>query len=152
MPRKKVAKSKMFRDFSYINDVYIKDNYLKLWHPTMRDMASNYDVNESQMRFMMFAYDLEFWTRDWIADHYGNKKWGLSKTIIYPLVNKGHIYKHFDRYTPNHEKNDHLFREELGDNYRIRYALTQKGRNLVARFYNKMQGQIKINAPFSRGI
>lgn len=150
MPKGRVAKKKMFRDFSYIDDKWIKDNYLKLWHPTMRDMSTNYDVNESQMRFMIFVYDLEFWTRDWIADQYGNKKWGLSKHVIYPLLSKGYLYKHFDRYAPNHEKNDHLFREELGENYRIRYALSQKGRNFVARFYNKMQGQIKINAPSSR--
>tara|TARA_R110000796_G_scaffold45496_4_gene110045 strand:- start:609 stop:1067 length:459 start_codon:yes stop_codon:yes gene_type:complete len=152
MPKGRVAKSKMFRDFSYINDKFIKDNYLKLWHPVMRDMSTNYDVNESQVRFMLFVYDLEFWTRDWIAEQYGNKKWGTSKTIIYPLLKNGYLYKHFNRYAPNNEKNDHLFREELGENYRIRYALSQKGRIFVARFYNKMQGGVKINAPSSREI
>jgi hypothetical protein len=34
---------------------------------------------------------------------------------------------------------DHLFREETKMNYRVRYALSQKGRLLVQAFYRKLE-------------
>ena len=36
------------------------------------------------------------------------------------------------------ELEDHLFRDETKYNYRVRYALAQKGRLLVQRFYRKL--------------
>jgi len=50
----------------------------------------------------------------------------------------GYIYKHFDKLTPSKEMDDHMFHEETKFNYRVRYALTQKGRLLVQRFYNSL--------------
>lgn len=90
------------------------------------------------MYFMLWAYDLEFWTLDYAAEDYGMRKNNLSDRIVYPLIREGYIYKHFDKMTPSQTREDHLFREETKYNYRVRYALTQKGRLLVQRFYNKL--------------
>ena len=62
----------------------------------------------------------------------------LANRVIYPLVKKDLLYKHFDKLTPSSEMDDHLFREETKYNYRVRYALTQKGRLLVQRFYHNL--------------
>jgi len=48
------------------------------------------------------------------------------------------MYKHFDKLTPSQNMDDHLFREETKYNYRVRYALSQKGRLLVQRFYRSL--------------
>ena len=58
--------------------------------------------------------------------------------MIYPMVKQDLIYKHFDKLTPSRELEDHMFREETKFNYRVRYALTQRARLLVQRFYNAL--------------
>ena len=87
---------------------------------------------------MLWAYDLEFFTLDYASEQYDYSKPKLGVKIIYPLMKEGYIYKHFDKMTPSQTADDHLFREETKYNYRVRYALTQKARLMVQRFYNSL--------------
>ena len=87
---------------------------------------------------MLFLYDLEFFTISWVAENYGMYKKNLADRMIYPLVASGYLYKHFDKLTPSQTLEDHLFRDETKYNYRVRYALSQKGRLAVQRFYNSL--------------
>lgn len=145
MPKGRVAKTKMFRDFSYLKEKWMKDNYLKNWSIVMSDMLSRYDLSDKEMRFMLFVYDLEFFTMDWIAGEYQYEKRNIGRRLVYPLLKKGYIYKHFDKLTPSTVREDHLFREENKYNYRVRYALSQNGRLVVSRFYRKMAGEEPIS-------
>jgi hypothetical protein len=145
MPKGRVAKTKMFRDFSYIKDKWIKENYLKNWSIVMSDMLSRYDLSDKEMRFMLFVYDLEFFTMDWIAGEYKYEKRNIGRRLVYPLLKKGYVYKHFDKLTPSTSREDHLFRDESKYNYRVRYALSQNGRLVVSRFYRKMAGEEPIS-------
>ena len=88
---------------------------------------------------MLWAYDLEFWTLDHASGDYGMNKDKMAERIVDPLSKEGYIYKHFDKMTPSQTREDHLFREETKYNYRVRYALSQKGRLLVQRFYRKLE-------------
>jgi len=97
------------------------------------------------MRFMIFVYDLEFFTMDWIAGQYKYEKRNIGRRLVYPLLKKGYIYKHFDKLTPSAVREDHLFRDETKYNYRVRYALSQNGRLVVSRFYRKMAGEEPIS-------
>lgn len=144
MPKGRVAKSKLFRDFSYIKEKWIKDNYLKNWTIVMNDMISRYDLSDKELRFMIFIYDLEFFTLDWIAVKYQYEKRNVGRRLVYPLMKKGYIYKHFDKLTPSDTMEDHLFRDETKFNYRVRYALSQNGRLVVSKFYRKMAGEETI--------
>lgn len=144
MPKGRVAKSKLFRDFSYIKEKWIKDNYLKNWTIVMNDMISRYDLSDKELRFMIFVYDLEFFTLDWIAVKYQYEKRNVGRRLVYPLMKKGYIYKHFDKLTPSDTMEDHLFRDETKFNYRVRYALSQNGRLVVSKFYRKMAGEEPI--------
>ena len=90
--------------------------------------------------FMFWAYDLEFWTLDYAAKEYKVSKKKLGERTVFPLVKEGYLYKHFDKLTPSSTYEDHLFREETKYNYRVRYALTQKGRLLVQRVYRDLEG------------
>jgi DNA-binding MarR family transcriptional regulator len=145
MPKGRVAKTKMFRDFSYIKDKWIKENYLKNWSIVMSDMLSRYDLSDKEMRFMLFVYDLEFFTMDWIAGEYKYEKRNIGRRLVYPLLKKGYVYKHFDKLTPSTSREDHLFRDESKYNYRVRYALSQNGRLVVSKFYRKMAGEEPIS-------
>ena len=145
MPKGRVAKTKMFRDFSYLKEKWMKDNYLKNWSIVMSDMLSRYELSDKEMRFMIFVYDLEFFTMDWIAGQYKYEKRNIGRRLVYPLLKKGYVYKHFDKLTPSAVREDHLFRDETKYNYRVRYALSQNGRLVVSKFYRKMAGEEPIS-------
>lgn len=139
MPKSTVKKTKMFRDVSFLPKKYVKDNHLKnLRCATNKFLERNPALTKSYLHFILFVYDLEFFTLDWAHQEYGISKQGLSDRIIYPLMKSGYIYKHFDKLSPSSTMQDHLFRDETKFNYRVRYALSQKGRMAVQRFYNSL--------------
>lgn len=138
MPKSLVSKKKMFRDFSFKNDKYLGYNYLKNIRSVRDSFCETSEVSQSHLEFMLWCYDLEFFTIDYASNDYGMNKVNLSNRIIYPLLKQGYLYKHFDKLTPSKDHDDQLFREETKYNYRVRYALSQRGRLLVQRFYNSL--------------
>jgi hypothetical protein len=138
MPRSQVKKTRMFRDFSKMPSRFVKNNYLKNLKSATEEFVEGSEITKSYLYFMLFVYDLEFFTISWVADEYGMNKKNLADRMIYPLVSMGYIYKHFDKLTPSQTLEDHLFRDETKFNYRVRYALSQKGRMAVQRFYNTL--------------
>ena len=140
MPKSKVLKKKLFREFSKLNERYVKRNYLKDLRSTLISTQENNDLFQKEIMFMFWAYDLEFWTLDYASKDYDMSRKKLAERIVYPLVKVGYIYKHFDKLTPSDTYEDHLFREETKYNYRVRYALTQKARLLIQRVYRELEG------------
>ena len=139
MPRSTVKKTRLFREVSKLPDKYVKNNYLKNLRGATDDfLDSNPDLTKSYLHLMLFVYDLEFFTISWVAENYGMNKKNLADRMIYPLSLNGYMYKHFDKLTPSQTLEDHLFRDETKFNYRVRYALSQKGRLAVQRFYNSL--------------
>lgn len=138
MPRSRVAKKRLFRDFSFLNDRYVNFNYLKRLRQRRIECCEANDISQKFLEFMLWAYDLEFFTLNYASEDYGVSKRHIGERWVYPLVNMGYMYKHFDKLTPSKEMDDHMFREETKFNYRVRYALSQKGRLLVQRFYNSL--------------
>jgi len=139
MPKSTVKKSRLFREASKLPEKYINKNFLKNLRSATNDfIENNPDLTKSYLNLMLFIYDLEFFTIDYLASEYGMNRKNLADRIIYPLVIAGYIYKHFDKLTPSNTLEDHLFRDETKYNYRVRYALSQKGRLAVQRFYNAL--------------
>lgn len=89
--------------------------------------------------FMLWAYDLEFFTLKHASDDFGISSKKIGVQYVYPLVKEGVLYKHFDKMTPSNTREDHLFREETKYNYRVRYALTQRGRIIVQQIYRRLE-------------
>jgi len=137
MPIKK-PKKKLFREFSKLNQRYVKKNHLKHLRTRTKEFCRKNDIFEKELMFMLWAYDLEFWTLRFAAKEYDYSQKKLGERIVYELVNQGYIYKYFDKLTPSDTYEDHLFREETKMNYRVRYAITQKARLLVQRFYREL--------------
>ena len=139
MPKSTVRKTRLFREFSKLPEKYVKHNHLKnLRNATNDFLESNPELTKSYLQLLLFLYDLEFFTIDYVASEYGMNKKNLADRMIYPLVLAGYLYKHFDKLTPSQTLEDHLFRDETKYNYRVRYALSQKGRLAVQRFYNSL--------------
>jgi hypothetical protein len=139
MPRSAVAKKKLFRDFSPLNQRYVKKNHLKYLRNNVIDFCKKNDIFEKELMFMLWAYDLEFWTIKYASEDYGYSQKKMAEKIIYPLIKEGYIYKHFDKLTPSQTREDHLFRDETKYNYRVRYAITQKARLLIQSFYRSLE-------------
>ena len=139
MPKSKVPKKRMFRDFSRQDKKYIKRNNLKRLKQMRQRVRSQWEISFSDLEFLLWAYDLQFFTIDYAAQDLEMNKTNLSNRVIYPLQKAGYIYKHFDKLTPSDTYEDHLFRDETKDNYRVRYGLTQKARLLVQRFYRELE-------------
>ena len=139
MPKSTVKKSRMFRDMSKLPDKYVSQNYLKnLRTSTNNFLEKNPDLSKGYLYFLLFVYDLEFFTISWAAENYEMSKRNVAERMVYPLVNMGYLYKHFDKLSPSQTLEDHLFRDETKFNYRVRYAMSQKGRMAVQRFYNML--------------
>lgn len=139
MPKSSVRKSRLFREFSRLPERYVKQNHLKNLRSATNDFLEvNADLTKSYLYLLLFLYDLEFFTIDYVASEYGMNRKNLADRMIYPLVIAGYLYKHFDKLTPSQTLEDHLFRDETKMNYRVRYAMSQKGRLAVQRFYNSL--------------
>lgn len=138
MPKSKVPKKRMFRDFSRQDKKYIKRNNLKRLKQMRQKVRSQWDISFSDLEFLLWGYDLQFFTIDYAAQDLEMNKANLSNRVVYPLQKAGYIYKHFDKLTPSDTYEDHLFRDETKYNYRVRYGLTQKARLLVQRFYREL--------------
>jgi hypothetical protein len=138
MPKSQVKKSKLFRESSRLAEKYVKHNYLKNIRNVKIEFILKNKIPGNWLDFMLWTYDLEFFTIWYAADEYGMYKDNLADRLIYPMLKEGYLYKHFDKLTPSQTREDHLFRDETKYNYRVRYALSQKGRMAVQRFYNSL--------------
>ena len=142
---KKRPRKGMFRDFKMRKEIWLNKSYLKYIRLATRDIVGNYDVKEGELNFMLFAYDYEFFTLDHMSNAYFYSKEKLASRLVYPLQNKGYIYKYYDKLSPTSYE-DAIF-DESKMRYRVRYALTQKGRMLVQKYYRKLEGEEQINVP-----
>jgi len=129
----------MFRDFSLQDKKYIKRNNLKRLKQIRHKVQKEWEVSFADLEFLLWGYDLQFFTIDYASKDLDYNKTNLSNRIIYPLQAKGLLYKHFDKLTPSQTMEDHLFRDETKYNYRVRYALAQKARLLVQAFYRELE-------------
>jgi hypothetical protein len=135
----------MFRDFKMRKESWLNNGYAKYLRLVLRDLSNNYDIKESELNFMIFVYDYEFFTLDHISKAYFYHKGKLGERIVFPLMNKEYIYKYYNRLSPT--KYEESIFDESQMRYRVRYALTQKARLLVQRFYRKLEGEEQINVP-----
>lgn len=139
MPRSTVKKKTMFREFSKLDQKYVRRNYLKRYRSIRKDFQERHGLVGSQLDFLLWAYDLEFWTIRFAAKDFGMVEKKAKDRLLYPLKHAGYIYNHFNKLTPSQNAEDHLFRDETKYNYRVRYAITQKARMLVQTFYRLLE-------------
>jgi hypothetical protein len=139
MPKSEVSKKKLFRESSRLNQRYVNRNYLKHLRKELVAEKEKGILFPTEIYFLLWAYDLEFWTLKYAAEDFGYSPNKIGERLVYPLVKEGYVYKHFDKLTPSDTFEDHLFRDETKFNYRVRYAITQKARMFVQAFYRRLE-------------
>ena len=139
MPKSTVKRTRMFREMSKLPSRFVKHNHLKNLRAATNDFLDGHqDLTKSYLHLLLFVYDLEFFTIAWLAENYEMNRKNLADRMIYPLVASGYLYKHFDKRSPSQTREEQVFRDETKWHYRVRYALSQKGRLAVQRFYNAL--------------
>lgn len=139
MPKSTVSSKKLYREFSKLNERYVGRNFLKNLRFAYEVMYDKYNITPGQVEFLLFVYDLEFFTIRYLGSQWGVDSGKLAERVIYPCVNMGYVYKHFDKMTPPEDHVDQMMRKENKFNYRVRYALSQQGRLMVQRFYRILE-------------
>ena len=152
MPKSRVSRKKMFREFSMMDKKFLKDNFLRNIHLMYEDAKQNYGLGRADVDFLLFIYDYEFFTMEYVAKAMGKSFKHLRERLVFKMARQGYVYKHFDKLTPSVNMEDHFFREETKYNYRVRYALSQKGRMFVATMLRRMRGEepFRLSSPDER--
>lgn len=132
----------MFRSFSKMDKRYLEPNSLKNIHYLYIEAEHLYGLNKPKVDFILFVYDLEFFTIDYVSEALRRSRQTTARKVIYPLMKDGYIYKHFDKLTPKDDAEGQFFREETKYNYKVRYALSQSGRIIATKLIRKMAGEI----------
>jgi hypothetical protein len=139
VPKSTVSSKKLYREFSKLHERYVGRNFLKNLRFAYSVMYDKYNITPGQVEFLLFVYDLEFFTIRYLGGQWGLDSGKLAERVIYPCVNAGYVYKHFDKMTPPEDHVDQMMRKENKFNYRVRYALSQQGRLMVQRFYRILE-------------
>jgi len=145
MPKNRVHKRKMFREFVPTKKDLLAHTGLEYILPAYRYCKKEYDLNQGQIFLLLFCYSLEFFTMDYASRQMGLSRQLFGRRFVYPLVTAGYLYKHFDRLAPAGME-ELMFREETAYQYKVRYAISQKGRMFVTRFYRMCAGKEPMNA------
>jgi len=128
---------KMFREFVYKDREYQERNKLKHYKSIRKKVAQKHGIRETELEFIVWAYDLKFFTIRHAAKETNMSERSIGNNIIMYLARKKYIYKYIDKLTPS-KYEDYLFREETKYNYRVRYAVTQKARQVVDDLYAEL--------------
>lgn len=129
------------RDFNKLNKRYVANNYMKKWSLVVRDIKTNYGIQQAELEFMVYVYDFEFFTVSHVAKTMKRSREKLYERTILPLKKKGwieNVYhgKEVDQYV------NALFQERRNHEHRL--GLSQKGRMMVQRVYRKLDGSEPI--------
>lgn len=141
MPHSKSPKTKQHREFLKLKDSYLKDNYLKWMDLAVKHFVTTTGITQSQLMFMLFIYDYEFFTMKRISIDYGRSTKKLYERQLLPLKHEGYI-EDFSSHG--------LVSKEVEQTFGItqrktRYALSHKGRHAVQRFYRMLDGREAIS-------
>ena len=101
-----------------------ENNYLKYYRDTLYFFRDNYNLKISDIEFLFFVYDLKYFTYSYVEKNYRSSRTFVDKNI--PVIySKGYLS---------------IYQEKA--KYRARkYAISQKGKLLVSRFYRLLENK-----------
>ena len=136
-----------FRDFAY------RDNrgdltYKYVWHAD-RYIKQHYGLQPMYVQFLIYAYDLEFFTIEWMAKQLSKSYNQTKDWLTVKMRKKGLLFDYFSADDINiHKDTSMWFRQENRWNYRKRYALTQEGRMIADRWKAIASGSEKVELDY----
>ena len=123
------------REFNKLNARYVSSNYLKKLKRALSYTKDKHDVTFNECMFLLKFYEYEFFTLRHAAKALEQNEKKLYERVFTPLRRKGLLDRHYDK--TDMTMLDAMFEEK--NNYRVRYALTQRARILVQQFYRNIE-------------
>jgi len=140
MPKSRAQKSKKNRDFLMRKDKYLGENYLKYFDLAVKHFINVTEFTRAELMFMLYVYDYEFFTLDYMSESYGRSKQQLYMKIVNPLKNKQAIENYY-----NNGTSTTIIDSVLHIDYKTaRISLSTKGRHAVQRFYRMLDGREEV--------
>lgn len=136
-----------FRDFAYRDDRGAS-TYKFTWHAN-KYIKAKYNLIPIQIEFLLFAYDLEFFTIEWMAQQLVKSYNQTKDWLTVKLKKKDLLFDYFSKEDIDiHKDTSMWFREENRWNYRKRYALTQEGRRIAEEWASIASGKTKVDLEY----
>lgn len=136
-----------FRDFAY-RDERGDLSYKYVWQAD-RFIKQQYGLLPMHVQFLLFAYDLEFFTIEWVAKQLYKSYNQTKDWLTVKMRKKGLLFDYFSSSDINaHRDSSMWFRDENKWNYRKRYALTQEGRMIADRWKAIASGREKVELEY----
>ena len=99
-----------------------RDNYLKYYRNVLFDFRDKYDLKVSDIEFLFFVYDRDYFTCYTIAKEYRCSNSFITRNLP-KLMNKGYVTIYLEK----------------AHNRARRYMISQRGKILVTKFYKKLK-------------
>ena len=138
---------KKFRDFLYVDNK--PESPAKFYYIAIRWARNRSGLKPRQIEALLFMHDLEFFTCQWLGKQLKVSYFQTKDKIIGPLVRDEYLYKYFERGSVGYEDESMWFRSENRFNYRVRYALTQRGKLFISKMYKIMSGEMSVEIEYN---
>ena len=99
-----------------------RDNYLKYYRNVLFDFRDKYDLKVSDIEFLFFVYDRDYFTGYTIAKEYRCSNSFITRNLP-KLMNKVYVTIYLEK----------------AHNRARRYMISQRGKILVTKFYKKLK-------------
>lgn len=140
------ANSRRMREYAILPARDIARNYLKYLRHVQLDVCQKFELTPGQFQFLLFIYDLEFFTLMYARTHFASISDNKMRLLYTkPLLDAGIIDVYVNKQSLKSDMRQ-MFGISSGEGYAARYALSQKGRLLVQKIYRKLEGREAINA------
>ena len=146
--------SRKYREFSKYKEELVGDNYAKNVRNVLLDFRDDRNMSPELTMFLLWAYEYEFFTMDYLDKRCGIAKTSWATTMRPVLYKYGLLMTMYSKQSEGVSMEKMMMRNESDPSYRNRYALTQKAKLYVQEFYRKLDGRETIkrkNFWISRG-
>jgi hypothetical protein len=116
-------------------------NILKLLNHVLIDAKHNYNIDTRELCFLLFIYDLEMFSLEYILPTFGytGRQDNFVDITLYPLIQGGYVRK----YSPAQDTDLPIIMAR-NNKQTTRYCITVSGRKLVKRYLDKLHGRESI--------
>ena len=121
-----------------VNDPY---NILKLLNHVFIDAKHIYNIDQRQLMFLFFIYDLEIFSIRYAMSAFGHvgRMDNFMDMVVQPMVDGGHI----KQYSPAQDYDLPII-SARNNKHTARFNITVKGRQVVKRYLDKIHGKLPI--------
>lgn len=121
-----------------VNDPY---NILKLLNHVFIDAKANYNIDQRQLMFLFFVYDLEIFSIRYTMSAFGyiGRFDNFMDMVVQPMVEGGHL----KQYSPAQDYDLPIINAR-NNKQTARFNISIAGRRVVKRYLDKIHGKIPI--------